>query len=273
MSAPRTYALPGSTNHVIISGESSLDQARQHTYVNTIVDAAVSNHPDADEIIATTVDGVTPPESNVGLQYLPYCFIADTDSVEYIIDTGANRIIINNRKLFVKSRTIASSVKGIGGNAVKATAVGDIHVPLKSNDGVVDYITVKAVYVPSYPFNLIPHQVLITEMKRQGYHSARAEHDHLEYVFSYKPQADSDLRTITIRSGPNLLFTLRSNEGFLSFFNEAEKHDPEWKAFPGSTFNEPDIIPANDDSSTISEDSSATADKMRSPLTPKPKEK
>jgi hypothetical protein len=101
---------------------------------------------------------------------LPYCFIADTDSVEYIIDTGANRIIINNRKLFVKSQTIASSVKGIGENAVKATAVGDIRVPLKSNDDVVDYITVKAVYVPSCTFNLIPPHVLITEMKRQGYH-------------------------------------------------------------------------------------------------------
>jgi hypothetical protein len=102
-------------------------------------------------------------------------------------------------------------------------------------------------------------------MKRQGYHSARAEHDDLEYVFSYKPQADYELRTITIRSGPNLLFTLRSNEGFLSFFNEAEKYDPEWKAFPGSTFDGPDVIPADDDSSTSSEDLSVTADTMREP--------
>jgi hypothetical protein len=132
MLAPRTYAIPG-INHIIVSGESSLDQARQHAYVNTIVDAAaVSNSPNMDNIITTTIDGVTPPEPNVGLRYLPYCFIADTDSVEYIIDTGANRIIINNRKLFVKSQTIASSVKGIAGNAVKATAVGDIRVPLKS---------------------------------------------------------------------------------------------------------------------------------------------
>jgi hypothetical protein len=66
ISAPRTYAIPG-TNHVIASGESSLDQVRQHAYVNTIVDTAVSNSPNMDNIIAITVDGVTPPEPNVGL--------------------------------------------------------------------------------------------------------------------------------------------------------------------------------------------------------------
>jgi hypothetical protein len=124
--------------------------------------------------------------------------------------------------LFVKFRIIESSVKGIGGNVVKAIGIGTIWVPLKSDDGTVDYITVNAVYVPSCPFNLIPPQILITEMKLQGYCTARAEHDDLKFVFKYQPESASELRTITITSGPNLLFTMRSNEGYLSFFREAE---------------------------------------------------
>jgi hypothetical protein len=106
MSAPCTYASPG-TNQGIVLGESSLDQGRQHAYVNTIVNAAVLNHSDRDK--ATTVEGIKLSELNAGLQYLPYCFVADTDSVEHIINTGANRIIVNSWKLFVKSRTITQA--------------------------------------------------------------------------------------------------------------------------------------------------------------------
>jgi hypothetical protein len=126
VSVPRVHALPG-TNHVIISDDASLDQARQHAYVDTIVDATVTHHLDRDDPIAIGMPAAQRPDEK--LRHLPYCFVADTDSVEYIIDTGANRIIINNAKLFTSFRAIESSVKGIGGTAVKANGTGTMTEP------------------------------------------------------------------------------------------------------------------------------------------------
>jgi hypothetical protein len=181
MSAPCVHTLPG-TNHALVSGDTSLDQARQHSFVNNIVDETVSNLSDPDDLIACPTTAAL--RSGKSLRRLPYCFVADTDSVKYVIDTGANCIIIQNKKIFSSFRLVESSVKGVGGNAVKAHGVGTVRIPLKSDDGIVDYITVNAVYVPSCPFNLVPPQVLMTEMKAQGYTIANAEHDELEYTIT-----------------------------------------------------------------------------------------
>jgi hypothetical protein len=113
---PRIYAIPG-TNHALVTGGSSLDRHQQHNYVDTMINAAVTANSDPDEPIA--LDGTTlAPEPNAKLKKLPYCFIADTDSVAYVLDTGANRLIINNAKIFEKFTASNGRVKGIGGDPV-----------------------------------------------------------------------------------------------------------------------------------------------------------
>jgi hypothetical protein len=104
------------------------------------------------------------------LQQIPYCFIADTDSVPYVLDTGANRVILNDVKLLKEFQPCTGSVKGIGGDPVTLGGVGSLRLPLKSDDGKVNYVTVDdAVYVPTSPYNLVPPQILINKLKKQGY--------------------------------------------------------------------------------------------------------
>ena len=53
------------------------------------------------------------------LRQHPYCFIVDTDSVPYIIDTGANRIIVNDAKLLKQLNPTSDKIKGIGGKVLE----------------------------------------------------------------------------------------------------------------------------------------------------------
>jgi hypothetical protein len=76
--------------------------------------------------------------------------------------------------------------------------------------------------------------------------------------FTYKPTVESKARTITINVGPNLLFTLRSNEGYLSFFQKATRYDPAFGAFAGASH-----LIRNDNPSTSPEDVRATLDQTR----------
>jgi hypothetical protein len=87
-SAPRVYAIPG-TNHALVTGGSSLDRHQQYNYVDTMVNAAVAASSDPNKPIV--LDGTTSaPEPDAKLKKLPYCFVADTDSVAYVLDTGAS---------------------------------------------------------------------------------------------------------------------------------------------------------------------------------------
>jgi hypothetical protein len=179
--------------------------------------------PIPDEPIA--LDGIT-SAPDAKLKNLPYCFIADTDSVTYVLDTGANRLIINNAKLFAKFAASNGRVKGIGGDPVQILGTGSVRIPLKSGDGKVDHVSFDdAVYVPTSPYNLLPKQILHLNMKAQGYDVDDSRHYESRYLFTYKKSTETS----------DLLFTMRSNEGYLSFFRRAEHFDPEWTAFAGAS--------------------------------------
>jgi hypothetical protein len=97
------------------------------------------------------------------------------------------------------------------------------------------------VYVPSSLYNLVPPQILINKLKKQGYSVKYAEHDDREYVFRYNPSTDpSTERSLTVPIGRNHSFTMRSNEGYTSFFRQAPQLDPEWGLFAGATHVIPD---------------------------------
>ena len=158
---PSVHAIPG-TNHVLLKGHSSLDKTRQHKYVDTIINKLEHDHNNTINNIPisnTISEAATQPSplSTRGLQQEPYCFVVDTDSIPYIIDTGANRIIVNDARHLQNLVATSDKIKGIGGKCVRIAGVGTLSLPLRSDDGNTDIISgLNAVYVPSSPYNLIP---------------------------------------------------------------------------------------------------------------------
>jgi hypothetical protein len=168
--------------------------------------------------------------------------------VPYVLDTGANRFILNEAKLFKEFQLRTGSVKGIGGDPVTLVGVGSLCLPLKSDNGKVDYVDVyDAVYAPTSPYNLVPPQILINKLKKQGYKVHPAGHDDKQYMFKYNPSSDVKTeRTLTVPIGRSQLFTMRSNEGYTSFFNQAAHLNPEYGLLAGAAHvipDEPDDIP------------------------------
>ena len=61
----------------------------------------------------------------------PYCFIVDTDSVPYVIDTGADRTVINDAKLFNNLTPTSDKIKCISGKCVRIAGVSDLDLNLR----------------------------------------------------------------------------------------------------------------------------------------------
>jgi hypothetical protein len=92
---PGTYSLPG-TNHAIVVGDSLGLPIRQHVYAETAIEQTVASQTDL-YALGTDIqgdDGLQADDNR--LQEISYCFIADTDSVRYVLDTGVNRVILND---------------------------------------------------------------------------------------------------------------------------------------------------------------------------------
>lgn len=94
---------------------------------------------------STKSDTVTSTHSH--LRQEPFCFIVDTDSVRFVIDTGTNRKLLHNLKL------TSDKIKGIGGKCVRITGTGDLTLPLRSDTDDLDVVTkLHAAFVPSCPY-------------------------------------------------------------------------------------------------------------------------
>ena len=173
--ATNVYAISGS-NHVMIRGKTSGDSVRQQKYVDTIVTNASMTNP---LNIPETLNEDVPRD----IKRHPCCFVADTDSVRYILDTGANRIIVNNARLMYGYKPATAQIKGINGDPTISTGTGFINLPLKSDDGRTLTITkIPVMHVPSCPYNLMPPQILIKQMKVRNIYIKHFKHDDLEYI-------------------------------------------------------------------------------------------
>ena len=96
--------MPG-CNHAICVGDSSNDQVRQLKYAETVIqhqyDQAIAHDPAPKD--------PSPDPSSIKTE--PYCFVADTNSVQYIVDTGANRVIVNDINLLRNVRMMHGTIK------------------------------------------------------------------------------------------------------------------------------------------------------------------
>ena len=143
----KTYELPGS-NHAIVAGETSNDLTQQHLYVHTVINASKS--VDVPHIMTNT-------EPQATSQDCPHCFVADTDSVGFVLDTGANHTIINDARHVYGYKLTRAKVKGIGGDPTLSSGRGLIGIPLKSEGGRTSLIKgVPVMHIPSCPYNLLP---------------------------------------------------------------------------------------------------------------------
>jgi hypothetical protein len=160
------HSLPG-TNYAIISDSTSLDKTRQHQYVDTVIQQAVGSALNPGTPTAMPSD--TTRASHESILSLPFCFVADTNSFPFVLDSGANRFIVNDATLFRSFNKQDGLVKGIGGKSVPLIGTGTIKLPLKSDDGAVNLITITdAVYIPTSPFNLVPPQLLLRKLTEAG---------------------------------------------------------------------------------------------------------
>ena len=90
-----------------------------------------------------------PPEH---IPLYPSCFVADTDSTNFVIDTGTNRIIVNDASLLCDFQAMEGGIKGVGGNPTKITGTGSLPIQLPWDDQTTSQVTLKdAVLVPSSP--------------------------------------------------------------------------------------------------------------------------
>ena len=231
---PTAHALPG-TNHVLVHDQSSLDLHRQQNYVNTIVsnlkETTCNIAPPTVCNSVTSSTGDTKPTFPINNE--PHCFLVDTDSIPFVIDSGANRIIVNDVRLLSAMKHTSDKIKGIGGKCTRITAKGFISLSLKSDNGLVN----------TSPCNIIPSQLLISEMKKCEYWIKSFAHDDKIYKFEYSksyPPNDTTTNTITGPIQNNGLFPLRTNPGFTQFMKRASYFLNEFEKFAGTSHAIPD---------------------------------
>ena len=73
-------------------------------------------------------------------------------------------------KLLHNFQVCSGGVKGIGGNPVSILGKGSCRINLRSGDDLSDSIEMHdAVNVPTSPFNLLPPQLLVSNLKKSNY--------------------------------------------------------------------------------------------------------
>ena len=230
-SIPTIYAIPG-TNHLLVEGQKSLDNAKQQHYTKVMMNKIRENQ--TNDISHQPLNICTNGDVNQHLptpdhyNNEPYCFVADTDSQQYIIDTGANRVIVNDPSLLANFRASGGGVKGIGGTPVQIRGHGDLTLTIVSDSGKESHKTtfLNAVYVPSSPYNIVPPQLLIANLKDEDDLDVDyAKHDEQNYIISFKKKGlEDEYNTMTIPISNNGLFQFWTKPGYHSFFADASTY-------------------------------------------------
>ena len=237
------YCLPG-TGHALVPGR-SLDSARQGSLrdltLQNMTAGLAGSGPTCYPCSSADNDAACPSD----LPREPRVFTVDTDGQKYLVDTGANRVIVNDPTLFDSysplQRAPKNNVKGIGGKPVTIAGLGTLTLPVTSDEGHVDRVVFQgACYVPTSPVNIVPPQMLVAALKHYGFKVDFHGDDEL-FVFRYAPPSKSSAtRTLTCRLESNRLWYFWSKPGFTRFFKKAVSYGAEWLSFNGAVVVEDD---------------------------------
>ena len=225
------YSLPG-TPHNLIQPTASVDTLRQQALQQTVISNTVSSTSDN----STHVPIVDPLPKDIpddDIPRTPYSFVVETDGFAVTIDSGTNSLILNNPRHFKNFQPMNGSVKGINGTPTLISGTGEVPIRLVADDGNVDVVTMRAVYVPSSPYNLMPPQMLYTYLHETGRNPGWFKHNDQQYVFQYHGKDCGKLRTLTTRIDQRGMFAFQTEPGFKSFFCQACHYQPEFQSYAG----------------------------------------
>ena len=95
-------------------------------------------------------------------------------------------VIVNDARHLHNLVPASDKIKGIGGKCVRIAGIRNLILPLKSDNGTLDVVSnLHTLCVPSSPYNIIPPQVLIQQMRRQHYKIDHFLHDDREYIYEH----------------------------------------------------------------------------------------
>ena len=104
--------------------------------------------------------------------------IVDTDSTNFVVDTGVNRIIVNDKDMLQNFQEAFGRVKGIGGSLALITGVGQLPTKLLWDDGSSSEIMIQdVVLVLLSPYNLVLPRVLLKQLLHQAFGIELSRHD------------------------------------------------------------------------------------------------
>jgi hypothetical protein len=123
---------------------------------------------------------------------------------------------------------------------------------------------------------LVPPHILIEKLKAQGYRFKHAKHNDRDYIDRYKPSPKSKSsknlveRVLTVPIGTSKLFTMRSKEGYSSFFHQAQHFNADYGLFAGASH----VIPDDEapESAEIPRESDIPRESPKTPEPDKPRE-
>ena len=247
---PITYSLPG-TNHVLTQ-ESYPNIPRQHKIVRTVIKNTIRPHPLAPSVpvgsptnrycrdekcnseFCNSASGnyatgnPSPSNPTTETRQIPHSFIDDTNSVKICMDTGANRVIFNDKTLLTDFIATDGKVKGVGSNPKTVVGTGTFNLSLQSNDVIHDKFSAKkAIYVPSSPYSLIPPQLLLQVMSEKGCVSHLPQVGEREFLLHYRRKTEVKVRTLTIPIRSKVLFLFRTSQGYYQFSQSTQKSSPD----------------------------------------------
>lgn len=205
-------------------------------------------HTSSSVFVATSP---TQPSAPPSLWKDHICFITDTDSRSYIIDTWTNRVIVDDSTLLKGINIGTSQGKGISGTKVKISRTGNLSIPLKYDDGHFDLLpNMDAVLVPSSPYNLLPPRLLITHMRSSGYIIHHFKHNDANHAFRYKKVSisSSTACTITVPINANGLFQFWTYDVYTFCMSRVSHYCKEFLTFTGAAHD----IPSEDEDSSPS---------------------
>ena len=144
-----------------------MDTFRQQSLQQIVISQTTSPFDVESHSIALGANDVQ-PEPSVCQE--PFCFITDTDRTAFVIDTGDNWVIVKDSKLLHNFQACSGGVKGVGGNPVSVLGKGSCRINLRADDDLSESIAMHdSVYVPTSPFNLLPPQLLVSNLKKSNY--------------------------------------------------------------------------------------------------------
>lgn len=227
-----THALPD-TNFALQFSEQG-NQGRRD------IPAGLNLGSQSDPPTCLPAPGVAPNDVET-INNAPFCFVVDTDSAQFLIDSGANRYIVNDPRLLKQfEATTGHGVKGIGGAPARVAGLGMLPLSLPTEDGVV--LQVPAVYVPSSPFNIAPPQLMYKDMVKMGLKPTKSTIDDKSITFSFKVPNKKSRSSFSAPCSSRDLFFMETKPGYSSFHAKATTYNPDWEAYPGFVHTIPDDV-------------------------------